>query len=440
MGVGEEALGAHLASEGVARSPACWRTSANERARVRAATPSTPTCVGWARPSRSRGDARLAGPVVLQGGGRDGRLRPSRGARDPRGRPSGRPGADGRSGADGDARRLSSASSPPRMLRRRVDGWRPRAGRRRARNHACRRGQLDPQGSKVLVPPNAVLQNSRHPAAARRRAPGASRRPRRGLVATGNARARGEDAPTPRRIPRGTRPRIGRTTRATPPRPKARRGRDGRRPSRPDEVERRGRPTKTAPPGRRLHCTWRSATPRRGSFRAGDRRFPDARATRRRGGIGRGASEAGSRFRASPPSAEVRKASARKAKPSVAARARPALPPRRRDVRLRRRSRRPQHPTRTRDVANACCLDSWSRPGRARRAVGREGEGRGGGGRGRGERRQTKRTRTRSRRLHRRRRGRLATTASRLSSSTCLAAVGLTMTRPRRLRDGYLGN
>ena len=161
MGVGEEALGAHLASEGWSLKPGVLAHfgQLEDLASARRALLDADLCRVGA-PIALAGDARLAGPVVLQVVAVTDVSRPSRETRDPAGTAEWPSGKGWTSGADGDARRLSSASSPPRMLRVELtDGDRALVGVEHETMHAVADEASIPPGSKVLVPPNAVLQN-----------------------------------------------------------------------------------------------------------------------------------------------------------------------------------------------------------------------------------------------------------------------------------------
>ena len=379
MGVGEEALGAHLASEGWSLKPGVLAHfgQLEDLASARRALLDADLCRVGA-PIALAGDARLAGPVVLQVVAVTDVSRPSRETRDPAGTAEWPSGKGWTSGADGDARRLSSASSPPRMLRVELtDGDRALVGVEHETMHAVADEASIPPGSKVLVPPNAVLQNvagilllrgdeSLVPLGGRVAAlvrDWERARARRGRAAAAKDTAR--DAPAYRPYD----PRDAAATEAA--------------------AGKRRAEAKRAADEAAAGAAAAAATAAAAAAEANDRETADSEAgfvPRRRPALPptraqRAAAAAagavlpkpGEPIPASPPSAEVRKASdAEETKPGVAARARVRRFLRGGARRLRRRSRRPQPPTRTRDVANACCLDSWSRPGRARRAVGRE--------------------------------------------------------------------
>ena len=377
MGVGEEALGAHLASEGWSLKPGVLAHfgQLEDLASARRALLDADLCRVGA-PIALAGDARLAGPVVLQVVAVTDVSRPSRETRDPAGTAEWPSGKGWTSGADGDARRLSSASSPPRMLRVELtDGDRALVGVEHETMHAVADEASIPPGSKVLVPPNAVLQNvagilllrgdeSLVPLGGRVAAlvrDWERARARRGRAAAAKDTAR--DAPAYRPYD----PRDAAATEAAAGKRRA----EAKRAA--DEAAAGAAAAAAPPPPPPRRTTARRPTPRRGSFRAGDRRFPRrARNAPPRRHRARCFRSRGSRF----PRPLRRRRSEKRLTPKkrnpASRRARVRRFLRGGARRLRRRSRRPQPPTRTRDVANACCLDSWSRPGRARRAVGRE--------------------------------------------------------------------
>ena len=354
MGVGEEALGAHLASEGWSLKPGVLAHfgQLEDLASARRALLDADLCRVGA-PIALAGDARLAGPVVLQVVAVTDVSRPSRETRDPAGTAEWPSGKGWTSGADGDARRLSSASSPPRMLRVELtDGDRALVGVEHETMHAVADEASIPPGSKVLVPPNAVLQNvagilllrgdeSLVPLGGRVAAlvrDWERARARRGRADAAKDTAR--DAPAYRPYD----PRDAAATEAAAGKRRA----EAKRAA--DEAAAEANDCETAD-------SEAGFVPRRRPA------LPPTRAQRAAAAAsGAVLPKPGEPIPASPPSAEVRKASdAKETKPGVAARARPALPPRRREA-APAALRRPQHPTRTRDVANACCLDSWSRP------------------------------------------------------------------------------
>ena len=376
MGVGEEALGAHLASEGWSLKPGVLAHfgQLEDLASARRALLDADLCRVGA-PIALAGDARLAGPVVLQVVAVTDVSRPSCETRDPAGTAEWPSGKGWTSGADGDARRLSSASSPPRMLRVELtDGDRALVGVEHETMHAVADEASIPPGSKVLVPPNAVLQNvagilllrgdeSLVPLGGRVAAlvrDWERARARRGRAAAAKDTAR--DAPAYRPYD----PRDAAATEAAAGKKRA----EAKRAADEAAAEANDRETADSEAG---------FVPRRRPA------LPPTRAQRAAAAAaGAVLPKPGEPIPASPPSAEVRKASdAEETKPGVAARARPALPPRRReaapaalpppatpDADARRRER---------------LLSRLVEPSGPREAGGGErGEGRGGGGRGRG--------------------------------------------------------
>ena len=321
-----------------ARRAGALRPTRGPRVRAESAPRRRPVSGG--RAHRARGGRASRRPGGAAGGGRDGRL-PAL-ARNPGSRGDGRVAV--REGMD-ERRRWRRSASVLRVessahAPRRVDGWRPRAGRRRARNHACRRGRsVDPTRLEGAGPAERrASERSRHPAAARpARAwclSAAASRLRPGLGTRARAartRRRREDTARDAPAYRPYDPRDAAATEAAA----GKRGEAKERPTKPPP----GRRRPTPPPPRRT--TARRPTPRRGSFRAGDRRFPRrarnapprrhrARCFRSRGADSRVPSVGGGSEKRLTP---------KKRNPASRRRARPALPPRRRR-RLRRRSRR----------------------------------------------------------------------------------------------------
>ena len=390
MGVGEEALGAHLASEGWSLKPGVLAHfgQLEDLASARRALLDADLCRVGA-PIALAGDARLAGPVVLQVVAVTDVSRPSCETRDPAGTAEWPSGKGWTSGADGDARRLSSASSPPRMLRVELtDGDRALVGVEHETMHAVADEASIPPGSKVLVPPNAVLQNvagilllrgdeSLVPLGGRVAAlvrDWERARARRGRAAAAKDTAR--DAPAYRPYD----PRDAAATEAAAGKRRAEAERAA------DEAAAGAAAAAAAADEAAAEANDRETADSEAGFVPRRRpALPPTRAQRAAAAAsGAVLPKPGEPIPASPPSAEVRKASdAKETKPGVAARARPALPPRRReaapaalpppatpDADARRRER---------------LLSRLVEPSGPREAGGGErGEGRGGGGRGRG--------------------------------------------------------
>ena len=156
MGVGEEALGAHLAAEGWSLKPgvlAHFGEREDLASARRALLDADLRRVG--EPVARAGNAHLAGPVVLQVMAVTDISRPSRGAWDPAATASAF-GKGRASDAKGDAR---GSSAPTRMLRVELtDGDRALVGVEHETLHAIADEDAIPPGSKVLVPPGVVLR------------------------------------------------------------------------------------------------------------------------------------------------------------------------------------------------------------------------------------------------------------------------------------------
>ena len=388
MGVGEEALGAHLASEGWSLKPgvlAHFGQLEDLASARRALLDADLSRVG--APIALAGDARLAGPVVLQVVAVTDVSRPSRETRDPAGTAEWPSGKGRTSGADGDARRLSSASSPPRMLRVELtDGDRALVGVEHETMRAVADEASIPPGSKVLVPANAVL---RQVAGILLLRGDESLVPLGGRVAAlvrdwERARAlrgRADAAKDTARDAPAYRPYDPRDAAATEAAAEKRRA-EAKRAA--DEAA-AGTAAAAAAAAAAEANVRETADSEAGFVPRRRPALPPTRAQRAAAAAsGAVLPKPGEPIPASPPSAEVRKASdAEETKPGVAARARPALPPRRReappgalpppattDADARRRER---------------LLSRLVEPSGPREAGGGErGEGRGGGGRGRG--------------------------------------------------------
>ena len=158
MGVGEEALGAHLASEGWSLKPGVLAHfgEREDLASARNALLDTDLRrVG--EPIVRAGDAYLAGPVVLQVVAVRDISRPARDSRDPSGAASAF--GNGRTKGSGAARTSSTKTKSSRMLRVELtDG----DARLVAVEHEPLRFVKDeasvPPGSKVLVPKDVVVR------------------------------------------------------------------------------------------------------------------------------------------------------------------------------------------------------------------------------------------------------------------------------------------
>ena len=159
MGVGEEALGAHLAREGWSLKPgvlAHFGERPDLASARRALLDADLRRVG--EPVARAGDAHLAGPVVLQVMAVMDISRPSRGAwRDPAGT---RSTASGKGRTSGAAKESVSASKrSPRMLRVELtDGERALVGVEHETLNRIADEDTIPPGSKVLVPPGVVVR------------------------------------------------------------------------------------------------------------------------------------------------------------------------------------------------------------------------------------------------------------------------------------------